>query len=38
LFAQQLAANQQLNQMRQLPSGPGGADAPKISDRPGTYL
>jgi len=38
LFAQQLAANQQLNQMRQLPSGPGGADVPEISDRPGTYL
>ena len=38
LFAQQLAANQQLNQMRQLPGGPVGADATEISDRPGTYL
>jgi hypothetical protein len=38
LFAQQLAANQQLNQMRQLPSGPGGQTGPEISDRPGTYL
>ena len=38
LFAQQLAANQQLNQMRQLPGGPGGTVAPEISDRPGTYL
>jgi Bacterial proteasome activator len=42
LFAQQLAAQQQLQQMRQLPSGviprsgppPGGPDEP----RPGTYL
>ena len=38
LFAQQLAANQQLNQMRQLPEGPSVAGAPEISDRPGTYL
>lgn len=38
LFAQQLAANQQLNQMRQLPSGPGGSTSPEIADRPGTYL
>lgn len=41
LFAQQLAARQQLEQMRQLPPGmppgavPGNAGA---SDRPGTYL
>lgn len=43
LFAQQLAAQQQLGQMRgELPSGvrPGGpVDAPALSqDRPGTYL
>ena len=38
LFAQQLAANQQLNQMRQLPGAPGSDAAPEISDRPGTYL
>jgi hypothetical protein len=43
LFAQQLAARQQLEQMRQLPSGamgPGGpgAPAPGPNDRPGTYL
>ncbi len=41
LFAQQLAARQQLEQMRQLPpgamqGGPGGQQMP--SDRPGTYL
>jgi hypothetical protein len=39
LFAQQLAARQQLEQMRQLPAGqmmPGGA--PPAADRPGTYL
>ncbi len=41
LFAQQLAARQQLEQMRQLPpgamqGGPGGQPMP--SDRPGTYL
>lgn len=35
LFAQQLAARQQLEQMRQLPSAP--ADQ-QITDRPGTYL
>lgn len=34
LFAQQLAARQQLEQMRQLP----GAVPPAQSDRPGTYL
>jgi len=34
LFAQQLAARQQLEQMRQLP----GAVEPVQSDRPGTYL
>ena len=46
LFAQQIAARQQLEQMRQLPPGslsglPGaqGPDAPiDVSDRPGTYL
>lgn len=35
LFAQQFAARQQLEQMRQLPSGHG--DQP-LTDRPGTYL
>ena len=35
LFAQQLAARQQLEQMRQLPSAPGD-QAP--AERPGTYL
>jgi Protein of unknown function (DUF2587) len=34
LFAQQLAARQQLEQMRQLPPG----QAPPGPDRPGTYL
>ena len=40
LFAQQLAARQQLEQMRQLPQGPGmpGQAVPLQSDRPGTYL
>jgi hypothetical protein len=40
LFAQQLAARQQLEQMRQLPQGPGmpGQGAPPQSERPGTYL
>ena len=45
LFAQQLAARQQLEQMRQLPpgdprlaGGPGGPPTPPQSDRPGTYL
>ena len=40
LFAQQLAARQQLEQMRQLPQGPGmpGQAVPPQSDRPGTYL
>ena len=33
LFAQQLAARQQFEQMRQLPQGPGA-----MPDRPGTYL
>ena len=41
LFAQQLAARQQLEQMRQLPNGtmghPGG-QAPVGGERPGTYL
>ena len=35
LFAQQLAARQQLEQMRQLPSRPAEPGGP---DRPGTYL
>ncbi len=46
LFAQQLAARQQLDQMRQLPPGMGpgapegrpGQPLPPQSDRPGTYL
>jgi hypothetical protein len=45
LFAQQIAARQQLEQMRQLPPGslqggmPGAQGAPiDVSDRPGTYL
>jgi len=36
LFAQQIAARQQLEQMRQLP--PGVAPPPGGADRPGTYL
>jgi hypothetical protein len=48
LFAQQIAARQQLDQMRQLPpgamqGGPGGGQLPPgapidVADRPGTYL
>ncbi|MCB0979587.1 MAG: bacterial proteasome activator family protein [Ilumatobacter sp.] len=43
LFAQQLAARQQLEQMRQLPPGmvpgrPGQQEPPDASERPGTYL
>ena len=44
LFAQQLAARQQLEQMRQLPAGPGGPGmvpgqpGQPMQDRPGTYL
>ena len=47
LFAQQIAARQQLEQMRQLPpgslsGGPGGGQMPgapiDVGDRPGTYL
>ncbi len=47
LFAQQIAARQQLEQMRQLPAGslaggPGGGQIPPgaidVADRPGTYL
>ena len=41
LFAQQLAARQQLEQMRQLPARPGGMmpEGPRGTDeRPGTYL
>ena len=37
LFAQQLAARQQLEQMRQLPEGQPG-QMPVQSERPGTYL
>jgi Bacterial proteasome activator len=40
LFAQQLAARQQLEQMRQLPPGPDGRPGPgdRPGERPGTYL
>jgi hypothetical protein len=39
LFSQQLAARQQLEQMRQLPPGVQGAEmAPGANERPGTYL
>jgi|HigsolmetaAR202D_1030399.scaffolds.fasta_scaffold27506_2 hypothetical protein len=39
LFAQQLAARQQLEQMRQLPTGPQGPHGQhNPPDRPGTYL
>jgi hypothetical protein len=46
LFAQQLAARQQLDELRQLPSGarpgqpgqPGGGSRADFGDRPGTYL
>ena len=47
LFAQQLAARQQLDQMRGIPPGasagdprfgPGQVQAPAAADRPGTYL
>lgn len=39
LFAQQLAARQQLEQMRQLPPGLGNRDqVVEASERPGTYL
>lgn len=44
LFAQQMAARQQLEQMRQLPpgaggpAGPGGGPVMLQQDRPGTYL
>ena len=41
LFAQQLAARQQFEQIRQLPPGqqrPGLPDQPPTPDRPGTYL
>ncbi|MGD9998834.1 MAG: bacterial proteasome activator family protein [Ilumatobacteraceae bacterium] len=38
LFAQQLAARQQLEQMRQLPPGAGGPGMPGQAERPGTYL
>jgi Protein of unknown function (DUF2587) len=37
LFAQQLAARQQLEQIRQLPAGMPGGD-PNMPERPGTYL
>jgi hypothetical protein len=38
LFAQQLAARQQLEQMRQLPPGAGSGGPEGQLDRPGTYL
>ena len=38
LFAQQFAARQQLEQMRQLPPGVSGPEQGPPSDRPGTYL
>lgn len=38
LFAQQLAARQQLEQMRQLPQGPQGSQQGGPPQRPGTYL
>jgi hypothetical protein len=39
LFAQQLAARQQLDQIRGLPQGqPGQPGRPQQGDRPGTYL
>lgn len=38
LFAQQLAARQQLEQMRQLPPGVHDPGAPRSPERPGTYL
>lgn len=39
LFAQQLAARQQFEQLRQLPGGPPGpGQRPPQGDRPGTYL
>ena len=39
LFAQQFAARQQLEQMRQLPPGVHASGNPdQLSDRPGTYL
>jgi hypothetical protein len=38
LFAQQIAARQQLEQMRQLPPGMVPEGRPEPGDRPGTYL
>ena len=39
LFAQQLAARQQFEQLRQLPSGmPSGREPMEATERPGTYL
>lgn len=40
LFAQQVVARQQLEQMRQLPPGAmaGPGQGPQVSERPGTYL
>ncbi len=38
LFAQQIAARQQLEQMRQLPPGMMPQGRPEPGDRPGTYL
>ncbi len=38
LFAQQVMARQQLEQMRQLPGGPPEGPGPQPGERPGTYL
>jgi hypothetical protein len=38
LFAQQMTARQQLEQMRQLPPGAAGRNGESDGDRPGTYL
>ncbi len=39
LFAQQIAARQQFEQLRQLPGAPGGpGQGTAQGDRPGTYL
>ena len=39
LFAQQIAARQQFEQLRQLPGGPAApGQRPPQGDRPGTYL
>jgi hypothetical protein len=38
LFAQQVAARSQLEELRQLPGGRPGPPVPQQGDRPGTYL